>query len=63
MVKKKNYTFLVLVVYINIVLYISVVSNAVDTLCDHTKRKMYDQTLRKPSTSTFNHYNFRKYFT
>jgi len=38
-----------------------VVTNAVDTLCDYTKRKMYDQTLRKPSTSTSSHYSQSSY--
>ncbi|KAL4149208.1 hypothetical protein QTP88_003197 [Uroleucon formosanum] len=38
-----------------------VVTNAVETLCDYTKRKIYDQTLRKPSTSTSSHYSQSSY--
>lgn len=32
--------------------YLPDVSNAVDTLCDNTKRQIYDQTLIKPKPST-----------
>ncbi|KAL4088526.1 hypothetical protein QTP88_023620 [Uroleucon formosanum] len=38
-----------------------VVTNAVDTLCDYTKRKIYDQTLTKPSTSTSSHNSQNSY--
>jgi len=34
-----------------------VVGNAVETLCDHSKRITYDQTLKKPSTSTSKHFS------
>lgn len=39
-------------------IYLQDVTNAVDTLCDYTKRKIYDQTLTtpKPSTSTTTNY-------
>ncbi|XP_026812990.1 dnaJ homolog subfamily B member 12-like [Rhopalosiphum maidis] len=37
------------------------VTNAVDTLCDYSKRKIYDQTLKKPSTSTSTNYSQSSY--
>lgn len=65
--KKNLYTYLniftiILIFILCIYIYILDLSNAVNTLCDNTKRTLYDQKLKKP-TSTFDHIfqsSFRK---